>query len=64
MKRPEVLKVWDDEVKALRERMPQVCFNCFHLDGNGECQKHGAAPPAEFAETDRACPDWKDEVPF
>lgn len=63
--RPKVLQQWDDECKALRERMPRVCFNCFHLDEHaGRCRLHDATPPTDFAETPGACPDWKDEVPF
>jgi len=65
MNRPKVLQVWDDECKALRERMPRVCFNCYHLDGyTNACRVHDEKPPDDFAETPNACPDWKDEVPF
>jgi hypothetical protein len=65
MDRPKVLKQWDDECVALRERMPRVCFNCFHMDQHtGVCGVHGEVPPTDFAETPNACPDWKDEVPF
>jgi hypothetical protein len=66
MKRPDVLKQWDDECSALRERMPRVCANCYHVDVlNGDtCKIHEATPPPDFAETAGACPDWKDEVPF
>jgi hypothetical protein len=65
MNRPKALQVWDDECKALRERMPRVCFNCYHLDGyTNACRVHGEKPPDDFAETPNACPDWKDEVPF
>jgi hypothetical protein len=63
MDRPKVLKIWDDECVALRERMPRVCFNCY-WDRQGWCEKHEAEPPTDFAETPNACHDWKDEVPF
>ena len=60
----KTLKLWEDEVRALRDRMPHVCDNCtwFH-EGNG-CEKHESTPPDDFADTDGACPDWKDVVPF
>lgn len=57
------LQIWEQEVDALRERMPRVCGNCRHEYGS-RCQLHGAVPPADFAETPGACPDWKDVVPF
>lgn len=64
MQQPKVLKVWEDEVRELRDRMPQVCFNCFHVLKGGVCGLAGEVPPADFAEDPGACPDWKDEVPF
>ena len=48
------------------QKEPQVCWNCDHYStgSNVECRKHGAVPPPDFAEADRACPDWADVIPF
>ena len=61
--RKTALQLWEDECKALKERMPRVCENCRWWQ-EGYCEKHDATPPADFAEEPGACPDWKDVVPF
>jgi hypothetical protein len=58
------LQIWEDDAKALRERMPKVCGNCRHEGHGGVCVLHDSTPPADFAETPSACPDWVEVVPF
>lgn len=58
------LQLWEDEVDALKSRMPHVCANCTHFHENNGCELHEQMPPADFAEEPGACPDWKDVVPF
>jgi hypothetical protein len=60
----KTLKLWEDEVRSLRDRMPHVCGNCQHEGPDGVCLKHDSTPPDDFAETPSACPDWVDVVPF
>ena len=65
VRKPIALEIWEDECAALRAREPRVCFNCFNVtEQTGRCRVHGEVPPADFAETPGACPDWKDVVPF
>lgn len=64
MVRKTALQIWEDDVKALNERMPKVCGNCRHEGHGGWCLLHDSKPPVDFAEAPSACPDWKDVVPF
>ena len=64
MVKKTALQLWEDEVDALKARMPHVCANCRHEGTNGHCHLHDATPPADFAEEPSACADWKDVVPF
>ena len=60
----KALEVWEDECRSLKERMPKVCAKCLHQGESGWCHIHEDIPPPDFADTDNACPDWKDVVPF
>lgn len=61
MQKPKVIDEWELIVK----NPPAVCWNCdFRNQPQGLCDKYGAAPPAEFAETPGACPEWLREIPF
>ena len=43
---------------------PRVCHTCDNYDVGGQCRQFGMEPPEEFAATDRACPEWIEEIPF
>lgn len=43
---------------------PRFCWNCDNYGGKGECLLNGQEPPAEFTQTEGACPVWQREVPF
>ena len=54
---PKVLRdYWQNE--------PRVCWNCESYSGSGKCAKFNATPPADFAESDRACEAWTNVIPF
>lgn len=48
----------------LKEGPPVCCHTCDLYMGDGVCDKHKMSPPAEFAATMGACPDWIGEIPF
>lgn len=43
---------------------PRCCHTCDYYRETGECDRHNATPPPEFAAQENACKDWIVEIPF
>jgi len=43
---------------------PRCCHTCGFYSQRGHCSLHGARPPDDYASSEDACPDWRDEIPF
>ena len=60
-KEPEVLRKYREIVA---KGPPRVCHTCDHYLDDGSCRHYNATPPADFAATPNACPDWLMAPPF
>jgi hypothetical protein len=58
---PDILKKWRALVAT---PVPKVCASCQHYGVDGLCVAWFKEPPADFAATDGACPQWEEECPF
>lgn len=47
-----------------RQGPPKCCHTCDSYTQDGECERFGTEPPADFAATPGACPNWLMEIPF
>lgn len=43
---------------------PKFCHTCDFYFGNGVCDKHKMRPPDEFTQTENACEQWEQTIPF
>jgi hypothetical protein len=59
-KPPELIE-WEQWV---RPAAPQFCHNCDHYSGDGYCYVFQMIPPADFANSKGACPNWEQMLPF
>ena len=58
---PEVVLQWR---RRFDEGPPKCCHTCDHYSREGECSKYDMQPPADFAASVGACPEWVEAVPF
>lgn len=56
---------WRQKYKAATfDRPPKCCHTCDDYTDDGYCSHFYMEPPADFANTFNACPEWYEKIPF
>lgn len=50
--------------EMMKNGPPKFCHTCDFYFGNGVCDKHKMRPPDEFTQTENACEQWEQTIPF
>ena len=65
MSEPEKVIAWRKKREAAYEAPPAFCYTCDDYDHTtGYCRHFQETPPDDFKNTENACPEWCEELPF